>query len=177
MNDLEEIGWFVLKVRFQRAVIAKNKLAEHGIEVYLPMELRAVKTKGGGECVKLMPILSDLIFVKTDFQKLRDICAVYKYLYYQSEKTDGVNRAIRIPDNQMSQFQDFISGNYENIDCKITKLKSGQKIVIKSGIFKGCKIIFKQEKGKTTKEYKIEINGIDWNFTEEAFKLNILSRI
>lgn len=177
MSDLETIDWFVLRIRFQRVVIAQKRLDKLNIESYLPMEIRAVATKCGGECVKLMPIFSDMLFVKTSFLRVKDICAVYKDMYYKSEIIDGLKRAIRIPEDQMTTFREFITGNFENIDCKITKLKSGEKIVVKSGIFKGSKIVFKEERGKTKKEYKIEINGVEWRFSEEGLSENVLSRI
>ncbi|MFR9651196.1 MAG: transcription termination/antitermination NusG family protein [Rikenellaceae bacterium] len=178
MNDLEDVNWFVLRVRFQRVEkAARERLNKSDIEVYLPMEIRTVPTKCGGECVKQVPIMSDLIFVKTSFHRVHDLCAAYKDMFYQSETIDGGKRAIRIPDNQMAQFKEFISGNYDNIDCKVTKLKRSEKIVVKSGTFKGSKIIFKEERGKTTKEYIIEINGCNWNFSESSIKTNILTKI
>ncbi len=178
MNDLEAINWFALRVKFHRVEMAvKERLNKPDIEVYLPMEVRTVPTKCGGECVKQMPIMSDLVFIKTSFRRVRDLCAAYTDMYYQSETVDGGKRAIRIPDNQMIQFQEFISGNFDNIDCKITKLKRSEKIVVKSGTFKGSKIIFKEERGKTKKEYIIEINGRNWNFSERSLATDILSRI
>ncbi len=177
MSDLETIDWFVLRIRFQRAVLAQKRLEKPDIETYLPMEVRAVATKCGGECVKLMPILSDMLFVKTSFRRVQEICAAYKDMYYKSEVVDGFKRAIRIPEDQMTTFRDFIAGNFDNIDCKITKLKSGEKIVVKSGMFKGSKVVFKEERGKIKKEYKVEINGVDWRFSEEGISENLLSRI
>ncbi len=178
MNDLENIDWFAIRVRFHRVEIAaRERLNKPDIEVYLPMEVRAVPTKCGGVCVKQVPIMSDLIFVKTSYRRVHDLCAAHKDMYYQSETIDGSKRAIRIPDSQMTQFQEFISGNYDNIDCKITKLKRSEKIVVKSGIFKGSKIIFKEQRGKMTKEYIIEINGRNWNFSEQSLATDILSRI
>ncbi len=178
MNDLEDINWFALRVKFHRVeATAKDRLNKPDIEVYLPMEVRTVPTKCGGECVKQMPITSDLVFVKTSYRRVRDLCAAHKDIYYLSETIDGGKRAIRIPDDQMIQFQEFISGNFDNIDCKITKLKRSEKIVVKSGTFKGSKIIFKEERGKTKKEYIIEINGRNWNFSEKSLATDILSRI
>ena len=49
MSDLDKIDWFVLRIRFQRAVIAQKRLNKPEIESYLPMEVRAVPTKCGGE--------------------------------------------------------------------------------------------------------------------------------
>lgn len=177
MSDLDNVDWFVLRVRFQRAVKALERVAKPDIEVYLPMEMRPVSTKCGGECIKQMPIFSDMIFLKTTFRRVSEICAAYKDMYYLSESINGLKRAIRIPEAQMATFQEFISGNYDNIDCKITKLKSGKKIVVKSGVFKGSTIVFKEEKGTVKKGYKIEINGVDWTFSEASLSLNILGRI
>ncbi len=177
MSDLEKTEWFVLRIRFQRAVIAQKRLDKPDIESFLPMEVRAIPTKCGGECVKSVPIFSDMIFIKTTFSRVNDLCAVHKDMYYRSEVIDGFRRAIRIPEDQMADFKNFTNGNYDNLDCKMTKLKSGKKIVVKSGVFKGSKIVFKEEKGKINKEYKIEINGVDWKFSEAAFSVNLLNRI
>lgn len=177
MDDLNTVDWFALRVRFQRAAIAQKRLDKPNIEVYLPMEVRAVATKCGGECVKLMPIFSDMLFVRTTFQRIKDICAAYKDLYYRSEVVDGMKKAIRIPEEQMTTFKEFIAGNFENIDCKMTKIKSGEKIVVKSGMFKGSKVVFKEVRGKIRKEYKVEINGIDWRFSEDGFSENLLSKL
>ncbi|MFR9540390.1 MAG: hypothetical protein SNI49_09575 [Rikenellaceae bacterium] len=166
-----------MRVKLGIPIAAKERLNKPDIEVYLPMELRAIPTKCGGECVKRAPIFSDMIFLKTSFNRVREICAAYKDMYYRSEVVDGFKRAIRIPEDQMTTFKEFIAGNYDNLDCKMTKLKSGQKIVVKSGVFKGSKIVFKEEKGRITKEYTIEINGVDWRFSEEGLSRNLLSRI
>lgn len=115
MSDFDKIDWFVLKIRFQRAVVAQKRLDKPDIEVYLPMEVRSVPTKCGGNCVKPMPIFSDLMFVKTSFRRISEICAAYKDMFYQSEIIDGSKRAIRIPEEQMTTFQEFIAGNYDNI--------------------------------------------------------------
>ena len=178
MNDLEDINWFILKVRFQRVEIAaRERFNKPDIEIYLPMEMRAVPTKCGGECVKQVPIIPGHIFVKTSYRRVRDLCTAYKDMYYQSETINGEKRAIRIPDNQMSQFKEFVSGNFDNIDCKITKLKRGDKIVVKSGVFKGSKILFKEERGETTKKYIIEINGRNWKFSDHSLATKILCEI
>lgn len=147
------------------------------LEFYLPKQMRPVKTKGGGERVKLMPIFSNLIFVKSTFQRVSEICGAYKDIYYLSEQIAGQRRALRVPDEQMQPFMEFIDGDYARLDCKTTKLKKGEKLVVKSGLFKGSTILFIAERGAAKKEYSLEINGRNVIFSEESFTQNILSRV
>lgn len=178
MSDLDVVDWFAIRVRFNRAgIAAKERFNKPDIEVYLPMEIKSVATKCKGVCVKPVPIFSNLLFVKTSFQRVSEFCTVHKDMYYQSETVNGYKRAIRIPENQMTTFKEFIAENYDNIDCKITKLKSGKKVVIKSGLFKGTMAEFKEEKGKINKKYIIAIDGADYNFSDNSLSEHILSKI
>ncbi len=177
MSDLNRVSWFVIKYRFQRVKRVQKRLQKPDIEIYLPMEMRSVPVKGGKECARMMPIFSNMVLVKTTFQRLSEICGAYKDMFYMPEVIDGFRRAIRIPEDQMTLFREFIDGNYESLDCKVTKLKSGEKIVVKSGVFKGSSITFKEERGQLKKEYIVEVNGRNIFFSESSLTQNILSRI
>ena len=166
MNDLELISWFVIKVRFNRASIANQKILDKQIETYFPMEMQSVTIKGGKRRAKMTPIFSNLIFVKTSFRVLSDLCGVNKDWYYLSSIEDGLKKAVRIPESQMKQFQDFIDGNYNEIEHKKTKFKKGEKVIVKSGMFKGCEAIFIEEKDKKYKEYVLQIANMHILITE-----------
>ena len=173
MNDLELVDWFAIRVRFNRASIANEKILGRQIETYFPMERRTVPIKGGKVCSKMMPIFSNLVFVKASFQMVSDLCGVNKDWFYLSTTENGKKRAIRIPEPQMKQFQDFIDGKYDNIECEKAKFKEGEKVIVKSGLFKGSEAIFIEERGAKYKEFVLEIANMYITFTEN----NILESI
>ena len=166
MNNLETIDWFVIRVRFNRASSANQKLLDKQIETYFPMEMQSLPIKGGKIRVKMMPIFSNLVFVKTSFQVISDLCGVHKDWYYLSNTISGLKQAIRIPESQMKQFQDFMDGNYDNIKHKKNKFQRGEKVIVKSGLFKGSEAIYIEEKGKKHKEYILEIANMHITITE-----------
>lgn len=177
MKDLEDISWFLLRIRFNRIASAQKDLAWLKIETYLPTEMRDVSIKGKRVCTKLMPILSNYIFVKTSFQLLNEACMSFKYLSYASSIENGQRKAIRIPENQMTLFQEFIEGNYKTSDCKKEKFMSGEKYIIKSGIFKGSEVILLKQDGKVKKTYFLEIDRLNVTMKEDSLNSNVLSRI
>lgn len=166
MNNIEDIDWFAIKVRFNRALSANQEILDNQIETYFPLEMRGVPTKGGKIRSKMMPVFSNLVFVKTSFKMISAMCGVHKDWFYLSNTIDGQKRAIRIPETQMKQFQDFIAGNYDNIEYKKTKFKKGEKVIVKSGLFKGSEAIYIEEKGKKYKEYILEIANMYITITE-----------
>ncbi len=177
MSDLEEVGWFVIKVRFNRAISAQKQLAECQIETYFPMEMRNIVVKNGKSTLKLMPIFSNLIFVKATLSRIFELCAVHKDWYYLSNVEKGLRRAVKIPESQMKQFIGFIDGNFDGIDYKLQKFKGGKKFIVQSGIFKNSEVIFKEERGKINKQYIVEVNGHEAFFSQNSFEQNILGRI
>ena len=173
MNNLEDIDWFAIKIRFNRAPNANQKIIDKQIETYFPLEMRGVPTKGGKIRSKMMPVFSNLVFVKTSFKMISAMCGVHKDWFYLSNTIDGQKRAIRIPEIQMKQLQDFIAGNYDNIEYKKTKFKKGEKVIVKSGLFKGSEAIYIEEKGKKYKEYILEIANMHITITGN----NVLEKI
>lgn len=177
MSYLEEAEWFVIKVRFNRAISAQKQFTKYQIETYFPMEMRNVVVKNGKSTLKLMPVFSNLIFAKATLSRIFELCAVHKDWYYLSNIENGLRRAVKIPESQMKQFIGFIDGNFEGVEYKLQKFKGGKKFIVQSGIFKNSEVIFKEERGKTNKRYIVEVNGQEAFFSQSSFDQDILGRI
>ena len=159
MDNKNEVNWYVVKIRFNRALKALEDMAKFDIETYLPMEVRDVRIKGNKVISKQMPLFPSMIFVKTDFATLSNVCDLYKYFSYLSNKVDGFRRALKISDRDMTFFQEFVAENYTNIATKKVKFNNGEKVIVTAGVFKGSEAIFIKDKGKKMREYLIQIGG------------------
>lgn len=152
--------WFVLKVRFNRIIEAQNTLAKHNAECYVPMEMRSVICKGERVKNKMMPVLSNLIFVKSTIEAIKELCGRYKYLYYLSHKVDGLFQAMVIPEKQMEQFRKFIDGDFKGLDHEKIKFTGGEKVIIKSGVFRDSEATFIKVGGKRSRTLWLKMNGV-----------------
>ncbi len=160
--------WFVLKVRFNRIVEAQNTLAKLNTECYVPMEMRAVVCKGRKVKSKMMPVLSNLIFVKSTLDSIKEICTTHKYLYYLSHKVDNQFQAMVIPNEQMEQFRKFIDGNFKGIDHERIKFTGGEKVKITSGVFRGSEATFIKVSGKLQRTLWLEMNGVSLSLPSDT---------
>ncbi len=161
---IEEVNeWYVLRAKYNRALMAQKMLAERSIDSFVPMESRSVTVKGNRVRQKLVPILLNLIFVKTTFANVKELQIDHSYLYYVTHEVEGVKRAMTVPNEQMSRFIDFVEGNLdkvEYIDIDSLNLKGGEKIRVLSGPFQGKEGIFVKVKGKRSKQFVVSIDGL-----------------
>lgn len=163
MKIQEEKRWYVLRAKFNRALIAQDLLLKLSIDSFVPMELRSVVCKGKKIHTKLVPIISNLIFVDTTFSRIIELKAVYQYLYYLTHNLNGKIEPMYVPRDQMQQFKDFIEGNFEHIeqiDPNGLDFSKGDKVKIISGVFKGKEGFFMKVKGKRSKQVVVAIDGI-----------------
>ncbi|MFI3314215.1 MAG: UpxY family transcription antiterminator [Rikenellaceae bacterium] len=180
MGDVIETNWYVIKVRFNRTLIAQELLTKLGVEAFLPMELRTVVTKGRKVQQKLMPMVANMIFINTTLQKLKDICAVHKFLVYSSHKVENRYEAMVVPDYQMQQFRDFVEGNYEHIDyidASKVNFTKGERVRITSGVFKDKEALFVRVQGKRSKQAVVQIGEFVVAVTKSEIKKDMLEVI
>ena len=82
--------WYILRANFNRALMAQTLLTKQGVENFVPLEKREVIVKGKKPVTKLMPVLLNLVFVKTTLSQLKEITALNNYLYYLTYRKEGV---------------------------------------------------------------------------------------
>lgn len=163
MNIEQAEEWYVLRAKYNRALIAQKMLSERSIESFVPMEMRSVVCKGKRQIRKLVPILLNLIFVKTTLARIKELQIECNYLYYVTHEQDGVKSAMVIPEEQMASFRSFVEGNLESIeyiDINAINPKAGQRVRVTQGSFAGKEGVFVKVKGKRSRQVVVAIDGL-----------------
>ena len=160
---MKEEKWYVLQAIYSRALVAQKMLSDLSIETFIPMERKDIKVKGNKTQTKMVPIIRNLIFVKSTFTRIREIKAVHKYLWYLTYQDEGSAKPMVVPEERMDRFINFVEGNFDQIeylDHETLNLKRGERVRIISGVFKDKEATFIKIVGKRSKQLVIAIDGI-----------------
>ena len=163
MDNSEEIQWHVLYTVHGNAMVAQRLFSRLSIETFIPMEKRSVTVKGKKVITKLVPILSNLIFVKSSLVRIREIKSTCTYLYYLNHNVNGAKQPMIVPMVEMEHFINFLDGNFEHVDYIDTKgfdIKKGEQVKIISGVFKGKEGTFVKITGKYNKQIVVAVDGL-----------------
>lgn len=151
-KDGAEMLWFAMSATFGREMKAKEFLEKNKVRCFVPLRYQLVNVRGKGKVRKLVPAISNLIFVNTTKDNIKILKAKLTYLQYHTRPDGGKNIPITVPGAQMEQFiaacntfnekMTFI--NPDNIN-----ISEGTRIRIVGGAFDGIEGKFiRVEKGK-----------------------------
>lgn len=151
-KDGAEMLWFAMSATFGREMKAKEFLEKNKVRSFVPLRYQLVNVRGKGKVRKLVPAISNLIFVNTTKDNIKILKAKLTYLQYHTRPDGGKNIPITVPGAQMEQFiaacntfnekMTFI--NPDNIN-----ISEGTRIRIVGGAFDGIEGKFiRVEKGK-----------------------------
>ncbi|MDR2425324.1 MAG: UpxY family transcription antiterminator [Prevotellaceae bacterium] len=155
-----DIAWYVLRVTYGREIPLKKYLDDNQIENFIPMQYQMIE-KNGKKSKKLLPVIHNLIFVKTskqtidEFKPLIELKMPVRYIMDRSKKLPMV-----VPECQMQHFIAVSGTCDENLVYLKSSInfKRGMKVRIKSGIFAGVEGEFVRIKGD--RRVVVAINGI-----------------
>ncbi len=159
----ENKQWYVLEARHNGALKAQKLFGDLQIKSYVPMESKALKTKGGKVTTKFVPIFYNLIFAQTSFTRLNEIKALNPYLWYKTDGPTGNSKPMTVNDEKMQIFIDFIDGNFDKInyiDPSSFDLKAGERVRITDGPFKGKEGTFVKVKGQRKLQIVVAIDNL-----------------
>lgn len=151
-KDGAEMLWFAMSATFGREMKVKEFLEKNKVRCFVPLRYQLVNVRGKGKVRKLVPAISNLIFVNTSKDNIKILKAKLTYLQYHTRPDGGKNIPITVPSAQMEQFiaacntfnekMTFI--NPDNIN-----ISEGTRIRIVGGAFDGIEGKFiRVEKGK-----------------------------
>lgn len=150
VNKSTDIHWYPLRVTYSRELLLKEILDAKNIENFIPMHYEYIK-KADRKIRKLVPVVHNLIFVRSSLQCIEDIrqsialSLAVRYIFNQE-----LRRPITIPDSQMRSFI-AVSGNYEEqivyLDPIATALQKGDRVRVIGGIFEGVEGVIIRVKG------------------------------
>ena len=111
-NELEAKQWFAIRVTYSREMALKEYLDRCRMESFIPMSYKEV-IKGERKVRKLVPVIHNLVFVRSTREKLdeikRDISLKVPIRYIMDRET---RRPLVVPDRQMHSFI-AVAGAYD----------------------------------------------------------------
>ena len=164
MSNTEPMVWFAMRATYGRNMEAKKMLDETGVESFIPMHHVISLGKGGRKIKKYVPVVRDLVFVRTTKEGmllLKEDIDFLRNIYIPT--AEGKKQAVVVPDEQMDNFIMVSGSQNEGImyfspdEIDIAK---GTKVRIHGGQYDGLEGTFIKVKGAREKRVVVEISGV-----------------
>ncbi len=164
MPETEPILWYAMRATYGRNQEAKKRLDEAGVESFIPMHHVVTIDRRGRKVKKLVPVVRDLVFVRTDRSTMLLLKQQHEFLrniYIPTE--EGKKHIVVVPDVQMENFIRITSTAADGIlffsPDEIT-LTKGTRVRIHGGQFNGLEGTFVKVKGARDKRVVVDIAGV-----------------
>lgn len=162
-KSFEEPVWFAMSAPFGRVLKAKAFLDSNFVECFVPMRYKIVNDRNQCKKRKLVPAISNLIFVYTTKERIQSLKAQVEYLQYLTQPIGGRNVPIIVPEYQMQQFIAVCNTYNEKLvylSPNEINLKEGTRVKIIGSTFDGIEGRFvKVDKGRK-KRVVVLVHGI-----------------
>jgi len=163
-NPDDKSEWFVMRdlKRANAKLPAYKMLEDCGFEVFTPLKWHVTKTKGNIEKV-LVPVISDLLFVKSTHEQLDPIVSKTPTLQYRYGKGNCFRNPMTVPVKEMECFikiaNSSLSPTYY-LPEEITPDMIGKKIIVIGGTLDGCEGYLITVRGSKHKRILMGISGL-----------------
>lgn len=156
--------WYVLRVTYQRELIAKRRLDELGVESFVPTKVVRAKLVNGRRVLQRRALVHNYIFVRSDRQKIDHIKQFeLPYLRYVMHTKNGVRQAMVVPEVQMRSFM-LVTGTEDErlmlLEPESVELAVGMRVRVTGGIFAGAEGILTKVAGARERRVVVKIEGI-----------------
>lgn len=154
--------WFAMRVTFKRELQVKQMLDTEGIENFVPMR-RETRTIRGRRTQVMVPVIHNLIFIKTDKQTLQKVKSKAPHLQYMMMRKGTDSKPIIVPNRQMEEFITVTSSDDAKLlycDTNDVNLATGTVVRIHGGPFDGLIGTFVKVKGKRSKKVVVAIQNV-----------------
>ena len=151
-KESAEMLWFAMSATFGREMKAKEFLENNNVRCFVPLRYQLVKGRSKDKVRKLVPAVSNLVFVNTTKDNIKILKTKLPYLHYHTRPEGGKNIPVTVPSAQMEQF--IAACNTYNEKMTFVrpdeiKLSEGTRIRIVGGAFDGIEGTFiRIDKGK-----------------------------
>lgn len=163
-SSKDVVAWYVLRVTYQRELIAKRRLDELNIESFVPTHQVRGKLAGGRVVMQRRALVHNYIFVHSDRTTIDRIKQFeLPYLRYVMHNKDNVRQMMVVPEEQMRSFM-LITGTEderlmllqpENIDLEL-----GTRVRIIGGLFAGAEGALVKLPGMRDRRVVVKIDGV-----------------
>ena len=164
MHCSEDKVWYAMRATYGRNQEAKKILDEAGVESFIPMRFVVTVDRRGRKVKRYVPVVRDLVFVKTDFATMNLLKQQQDYLrniYIPTE--EGRKQIVVVPDDQMESFIKVTGSLSEGIlffSPDEINLSKGVIVRIHGGQFDGLEGTFVKVKGARDKRVVVDISGV-----------------
>lgn len=162
-SDAIDKHWYVLRAIFRKELAVRDGMRRAGFHCYVPMTYRVEVVKGH-KIRRLVPAISELVFVHAYSDAINDYKLHSKETIYWLTKPDGERRQkIIVPDKSMEDFIRITQQNEQNVTYfrpEELGLNKGDHIIIHGGPFDGVEGILLKIKDKREKQLIVSIPDI-----------------
>ena len=160
----KEVAWYVLRVTYQREIVASKALEELQIEHYVPtIRTRIRNEKGVSIGWKTEPLIHNYIFVHDSYEnilKLKQTKLDYLRFMMGKDAKGMLNEPQYVPDKQMADFMKVVrTMGSKPVDPDID-LRKGDRVRILTGPFEGVEGIYVRMPNRHEKRVVVKIEGI-----------------
>lgn len=158
-NDAQ---WFAMRATYHREMAVRDLLDQANIECYLPTTQK-LKVNNGRMIRVEAPLVSSLIFVRCDKEKLQHFKTKIPHLQYMTMQQGTRNVPIVVPPKQMDDFVAITQqDNSRLMFFKPGELdvKQGVRVRLHGGTFDGVEGLLMKVAGKRNKRVVIEVSGV-----------------
>ncbi|MFI3262879.1 MAG: UpxY family transcription antiterminator [Rikenellaceae bacterium] len=164
MVDYSDKGvvWYAMKTTYKKELQAKQYLDLRGIENFIPMQ-QETGIKSGRKVSVMRPAVHNLIFVKAEIEKLKDVKISLSYLHNRLTRVDEVLSPIIVPEKQMEQFIYAVTNHNDKltyVDLSKVHMEKGTLVRITDGDFVGFEGELVTQKRKRDRQVYIRFDEV-----------------
>ena len=156
-------SWYAMSATFGRALKAKDFLESRSVRCFIPMKYEVVGDGKHGKQRKLVPAISNLLFVYTTRDHIQSLKTEVSYLQYLT-RPEGARRVpIVVPERQMEQFITVCDSYNEKLiylNPDEINLEKGTPVQIIGGAFDGVEGTFIKVDGVRNRRVAVLVPGI-----------------
>ena len=159
----ESSVWFAMSATFGRALKAKEFLESHSARCFIPMKYEVVCDGKRGKKRRLVPAISNLLFVYTTRECIQALKSEVSYLQYLTRPEGSRRVPIVVPDRQMEQFITVCDSYNEKLtylNPSEINLEKGTPVQILGGPFDGVEGTFVKIEGVRNRRVVVQVPGI-----------------
>ena len=157
-----DVEWYVMRVTYQRELVARRKLEELGVLCYVPTQKVKRRKTGGGYTYREVSRLHNYIFVHTSQEELKRIKTFHltylRYMMGVDERGESVKQFV--PRKQMEDFMAICESEGAKMLTTEIDLKAGDRVRILEGPLKGVEGVYIRTTARHEKRVVVRIEGV-----------------
>lgn len=163
-SENKTLEWYVMRVTYQRELIAKRRFDELGIVSFVPTCLNRTRLSSGINKLQRKALVHNYIFVFSDRDTLDAIKQFeLPYLRYVMHVQDSVRQVMKVPLEQMRSFM-LVTGTEDErlmlLAPDSVDLRLGTRVRVIGGLFAGAEGVLIKVAGARERRVVVKIEGV-----------------